>query len=108
MDLNPLAVISARANFILSIADLVFTVGDDVELPIYLADCINVPVKIKAPDGLEVLAFTLDTELGRNEFQIPNRLIEAKVLGKVLLACEDAIKEKRSAKSLIAAVRALP
>ncbi|HJX52409.1 MAG TPA: N-6 DNA methylase [Polyangia bacterium] len=45
MDLNPLAVISARANFVLSIADLVFTVGDDVELPVYLADCINVPQK---------------------------------------------------------------
>jgi SAM-dependent methyltransferase len=43
MDLNPLAVLSARANFVLSIADLVFTVGDDVELPVYLADCINVP-----------------------------------------------------------------
>jgi N-6 DNA methylase len=108
MDLNPLAVISSRANFILSIADLVFAVGDDVELPIYLADCINVPVKSKAYDGLEVLAFTLDTELGAYEFQIPNLLVEAKVLGKVLLACEDAIKEKRSAKSFITAVRALP
>lgn len=107
-DLNPLAVISARANFILSIADLVFTVGDDVELPIYLADCINVPVKSKASDGLEVLTFTLDTELGGYQFQIPNLLVEAKVLGKVLLACEDAIKEKRSAKSFITAVRALP
>jgi len=108
MDLNPLAVISARANFILSIADLVFTFGDDVELPIYLADCINVPLKSTASDGLEVLAFSLDTELGRYEFQIPNVLIEAKVLGKVLLACEDAMKEKRTAKSFIKAVSAIP
>lgn len=45
MDLNPLAVLSARANFVLSIADLVFTFGDGVELPVYLADCINVPEK---------------------------------------------------------------
>lgn len=108
MDLNPLAVISARANFILSIADLVFTVGDDVELPVYLADCINVPLKSKAPDGLEILAFTLDTELGSFEFQIPNLLVEAKILGKVLLACEDAIKQKRKASSFLTAVRALP
>lgn len=107
MDLNPLAVISARANFILSIADLVFTVGDDVELPIYLADCINVPLKSKAPGGLEILAFTLDTELGPFEFQIPNLLVEAKILGKVLLACEDAIKQKRKAVSFLTAVRAL-
>jgi hypothetical protein len=107
-DLNPLAVISARANFILSTADLVFTVGDDVEIPIYLADCINVPSKINAPDKLEVLAFSLDTELGRFNFETPNALVEAKVLGKVLLACEGAIKEKRSAKSFLTMVRGLP
>jgi len=108
IDLNPLAVISARANFILSIADLVFSVGDEVELPIYLADCIDVPERGRASDGLEVLAFALDTELGRYEFQIPILLVEAKVLGKVLLACEDAIREKRPAESFLAAVRALP
>ena len=43
IDLNPLAVISARANYILSIYDLVFDLGHDIELPVYLADSINVP-----------------------------------------------------------------
>jgi hypothetical protein len=86
----------------------VFTVGDDVEIPIYLADCINVPSKSKAVDGIEVLSFSLDTELGHFSFEIPNTLVEAKVLGKVLLACEDAVKSKRPANSFIAAVRAIP
>jgi hypothetical protein len=108
MDLNPLAVISARANFILSIADLVFTVGDDVELPIYLADCINVPLKKRSEDGLDVLRFSLDTELGRYEFEIPDILVKARALGKVLLACEDAIKQKRTCKSFLQSVRAIP
>ncbi|HYL98932.1 MAG TPA: N-6 DNA methylase, partial [Blastocatellia bacterium] len=108
MDLNPLAVISTRANFILSIADLIFTVGDDVELPIYLADCINVPVKKKAEDGLEVLQFPLDTELGRYDLEIPNSLVTARVLGKVLLDCEDAIKQNRSARSFLQALRRTP
>jgi hypothetical protein len=108
VDLNPLAVISARANFILSTADLVFTVGDDVEIPIYLADCINMPSKRKASDGIDVLPFSLDTELGRFSFEIPNVLVESKVLGKVLLACEDAIKDKRSKALFVAAVRAIP
>src|SRR5205823_1422322 len=45
LDLNPLAVISARANYILSIYDLVFDLGHDIELPVYLADSINVPVE---------------------------------------------------------------
>lgn len=108
MDLNPLAVISARANFILSIADLVFAVGDDVELPIYLADCINVPVEKQAEDGLAVLKFSLDTELGRYDFEIPNVLVKERLLGKVLLACEDAIKTRRSAKWFLTAARAVP
>ncbi|HET7062618.1 MAG TPA: N-6 DNA methylase [Nitrosospira sp.] len=107
MDLNPLAVISARANFILAAADLIFSVGDDLELPIYLADCINVPVKSRAEDGLEVLTFPLDTELGRKTFEIPNILIETKVLGKVLLSCEDAINEGRSESSFLAAIRGI-
>ncbi len=108
MDLNPLAVISARANFVLAIADLVFTVGDDVEIPIYLADCINVPIEKDAEDGLDVLEFSLDTELGRYQFEVPNALVTQRVLGKALLACEDAIKEKRSVKSFLAAVRKIP
>lgn len=45
LDLNPLAVISARANYILSVADLVFELGHDIEIPVYLADAINVPVE---------------------------------------------------------------
>ncbi|MBO0712350.1 MAG: N-6 DNA methylase, partial [Acetobacteraceae bacterium] len=108
MDLNPLAVISARANFILSIADLVSMLGDGAELPIYLADCITVPLRTTATDDLAVLAFSLDTELGWYEFQIPANLIEAKRLREVLLACEDAVRQKRSAGSFLKAVRAIP
>lgn len=45
-DLNPLAVISARANFLLAIADLLLQPNDEpVELPIYLADSIVLPTE---------------------------------------------------------------
>ena len=42
-DLNPLAVISSRANFLLAIADLLKFVEEPIELPIYLADSIVLP-----------------------------------------------------------------
>jgi hypothetical protein len=42
-DLNPLAVISARANFLLAVADLVRPDMEPIELPIYLADSIVLP-----------------------------------------------------------------
>jgi Eco57I restriction-modification methylase len=44
-DLNPLAVISSRANFLLAVADLLKNVGEPIELPIYLADSIVLPAE---------------------------------------------------------------
>jgi hypothetical protein len=44
-DLNPLAVISSRANFLLSVADLLRTIEEPIELPIYLADSIVLPAE---------------------------------------------------------------
>jgi hypothetical protein len=92
LDLNPLAVISARANYILAIADLVFSLGHDVEIPIYLADSINVP--IEKPEGL--LEYSLDTEVGDVKFTIPVNLVKEQALGKILLKCEDFINQNRS------------
>lgn len=92
LDLNPLAVISARANYILSIHDLVLEVGADIELPVYLADSINVPVQKRDLCGDHFLEYTLDTEIEQFTLEIPRELVEAQVLGRVLLHCEDAVE----------------
>jgi len=97
LDLNPLAVISARANYILSVADLVFALGHDIEIPVYLADSINVPVE--KPGG--ILEYTLDTEVGGIRFEIPVRLVRAQVLGRILLKCEDDIERNRSSQQFL-------
>ena len=91
LDLNPLAVISARANYILSIYDLVVELGEDIELPVYLADAINVPEKKKDDQGQEYLEYFLDTEVGGFVLEIPAVLVYRQVMGEVLLVCEDAI-----------------
>ena len=44
-DLNPLAVISTRANFLLAIADLLQLDDQPIELPIYLADSVMLPAE---------------------------------------------------------------
>lgn len=93
LDLNPLAVISARANYILSIYDLVFDLGHDIELPVYLADSINVPVEKEADDGEKYLEYFLDTEVEAFVLEIPWELVHAQVMGHVLLACEEAISQ---------------
>ena len=95
LDLNPLAVISSRANYVLSIYDLVFDLGHDVELPVYLADSINVPVEKKDEDGSTYLEYYLDTEVEDFVLEIPLELVHSQVLGCVLLACEDAILQEQ-------------
>ncbi len=91
LDLNPLAVISARANYILSIYDLVFDLGRDIELPVYLADSINVPVEKEDKEGSRYLEYFLDTEVEDFMLEIPWELVHAQLIGQVLLTCEDAI-----------------
>ena len=88
LDLNPLAVISARANYILSIYDLIVAVGHDIELPVYLADCINVPVEKEDEDGHKYLEYFLDTELGSFTIEIPSELVHRQIIGRILLICE--------------------
>lgn len=104
LDLNPLAVISARANYILSVADLVFALGHDIEIPVYLADSINVPVE--KPGG--ILEYTLDTEVKDLRFEIPLHLVRAQVLGRILLKCEDDIKHNRSPEEFVRGLRKDP
>lgn len=47
-DLNPLAVQAARVNFLIAIADLVSVAGQEIELPVLLADAVYSPAH--APD----------------------------------------------------------
>ncbi len=96
IDLNPLAVISARANYILSIADLVFELGHDIEIPIYLADSVNVPTERDDFSGNAYLEYNLDTELKQFLIRLPSSLVHAQVLGRILLLCEDCITHNKS------------
>ena len=101
LDLNPLAVISARANYILSISDIVFGLGHDIELPVYLADSINVPVEKQDEDGFRYLEYYLDTEVEDFTLEIPQELVHSQILGRILLACEDAILHKYTFKRFL-------
>lgn len=91
LDLNPLAVISARANYILSIYDLVFDLGQDIELPVYLADSINIPIEKQDKKGNKYLEYYLDTEVEHFVLEVPWELVHSQVIGHVLLACEESV-----------------
>lgn len=59
IDLNPVAVLTARVNYFINIAHLI-TPQDELEIPIYLGDSSYVPKKC-IYDGRSCLEYTIDT-----------------------------------------------
>jgi hypothetical protein len=80
-DLNPLAVLTARTNYLLAIADLLTYVRGTVEIPIYLADSIMIEERYELKGGKDV--YVLRTVAG--EFRIPKDIAKnPNLLRKVL------------------------
>jgi len=80
-DLNPLAVLSARTNYLLAVADLLAYIRGTVEIPIYLADSIMIEERYELKGGKDV--YVLRTVAG--EFRIPKDIAgNPNLLRKVL------------------------
>jgi len=78
-DLNPLAVIAARANYIIALGDLIDSTNEDIEIPIYLCDSmLTVLEQPKKSHSIRKLA----TRAGI--YEIPNIFVEEKKLFLVL------------------------
>ncbi|MEM4179860.1 MAG: N-6 DNA methylase, partial [Candidatus Caldarchaeum sp.] len=77
-DLNPLAVIAARTNYLLAIGDLLTYARGRVEIPVYLADSILVETK----SDLRGQVFVLRTVVG--SFEIPKTVVDSGLLSNVL------------------------
>ncbi|BCW96242.1 MAG: SAM-dependent methyltransferase [Fimbriimonadales bacterium] len=85
-DLNPLAVLTARVNYLLAIADLLPHRKRDIVLPVYLADSIRTPAQ--GHDLYSHDAYTFPTAVGA--FEIPAALCRVSVFDRfcdLLEAC---------------------
>jgi SAM-dependent methyltransferase len=91
IDLNPLAVLAAKANYIIALADLLrYRPREGIEIPIYLADSIAVGRRSRL-FGEEVYLKTVE-----GEFWIPKEVIERGILSRILEDIEFCIKNKYS------------
>jgi hypothetical protein len=106
-DLNPLAVISARANYLLALSEHLSEYGAEMEIPVYLCDCINIPIQ-KELEGIPCLVYKLDTELGEHKVALPVSLVKAGVVERVLLQAETDIKNNSSSLNFLSTLRANP
>lgn len=103
-DLNPLAVISARANYLLTLTEYLPQYGGGLEIPVYLADCINIPVE-SLINGVPCLCYSLDTELGPREIAFPTSLVRAQAMSRILYQAEVDSLANRTAETWIRSVR---
>ena len=71
LDLNPLAVLAARASLVVFLANRLDS-DNPIRLPIFLADAVNVSLEI---DG--VFEHRLQTEHGEKRFKVPGHLVRS-------------------------------
>jgi hypothetical protein len=69
IDLNPLAVLTARVNYFVNIAHLIST-KDQLQIPVYLGDASYVPEKTLI-DGVECLRYQIKTLKGYIDITLP-------------------------------------
>ena len=88
IDLNPLAVLAARVNYLLAVADLLPYRRGEVEIPVYLADCILTPTK-----GEDVFTHNrkmLDTAVGK--LPVPTVIDSRAEMDRLTDLLEDYVK----------------
>jgi len=89
-DLNPLAVISARTNYLLALGDLLKYAQGEINIPVYLADSILTPSPGTELFDQKIRSFT--TTVGT--FAIPESLVSAQYVDTLANLLEEAVEMK--------------
>ena len=88
IDLNPLAVLASKANYLIALSDLLrYRPREGIEIPIYLADSISV-IRKATPYGEE--EFELNTNEGK--FWVTKEVIDKNLLNPVLSIIATGLK----------------
>lgn len=92
-DLNPLAVISARTNYLLALGNLLQHRSGEINIPVYLCDSIQ-PVTQESADLFHPKTYSFPTAVGT--FTIPSNLVDARYIELLASLLEESIKVKFS------------
>ena len=88
-DLNPLAVLAARTNYLLVMADVLSYIKGPVEIPVYLADSLLVETRYAIGEGE---LYILKTYVG--DFEIPKSVVDRGLLNRLLDAIDRYVRLK--------------
>ncbi|MBC8492816.1 MAG: N-6 DNA methylase, partial [Chloroflexi bacterium] len=86
-DLNPLAVISARTNYLLALGDLLQHRRGEISIPVYLADSIMTPTA--GADLFTQHAYSFNTAVGK--FSVPRSLVDARYIDQLAYLLEESV-----------------
>lgn len=107
-DLNPLAVISSRTNYLLAIADLLKHKEGDITIPVYLCDSIY-PPRARIAYEMELfpkkLPYEVKTSVG--EFYFSHSIIDKRKIQQLINIMEDSVKEKANTANFLNQVQNL-
>ncbi|MCD6506653.1 SAM-dependent DNA methyltransferase [Candidatus Poribacteria bacterium] len=92
-DLNPLAVITARTNYLLALGDLLPHRRGEISIPVYLTDSIMTPQPGKELSTYAGVEFS--TAVGR--FAVPRSLVDAHYIDQLADLLEESVKMNLSA-----------
>lgn len=101
-DLNPLAVQTARVNYLIAISDLIAAVpGMDIEIPILLADAIYSPAP--DPEGdISVVNYVIGSSVADLTISLPAELAQDRErLDKVFTIMGDCVEQNMEAASML-------
>lgn len=96
-DLNPLAVISARTNYLLALGELLQHRKGEISIPVYICDSIMTPQEGKDLFSKGIVKF--NTAVG--PFSIPKSLIQAQYIDTLANFLEEAVKISLSREQFI-------
>ncbi|MDD4001004.1 MAG: N-6 DNA methylase [Bacilli bacterium] len=104
-DLNPLAVQTARVNYLIAISDLISSnLGEKIEIPILLADAIYSPAP-EPGDHQDIVTYTIGSQIADLSITIPTELAQnRKWLDQIFQSMGDSVEINLEPKE---AVRAL-
>jgi len=103
IDLNPLAVLAARVNYLLAISDLVPYRRGPIEIPVYLADSILVPTQ--GEDLFDEHKRVLKTVVGG--LAVPAAVDTREEMHRLMEALDEYVRGGFSPEAFLARVRAI-
>jgi len=105
-DLNPLAVLTARINYLIAISDLIETHAG-VEIPVYQADAIYAPSL--SDEKLQIRSYQIGTQVQAIDIELPEELIQQNtLLGRTLELMEITIRHGDNENAFLAALNKEP